>query len=215
MRVCIIANSPDFEEQSVLARAREAALVIVTDGAIERIPAQLAPHIVCGDMDSHDPKVHGHRFPDTEWVNVACQESNDLEKAIRIAIQRGATEVELLCSFGGRIDQTLITLSVMEAFSDAMPITLFHNGWEVRMCGVSESRAGTHSCDLVPEALVSLIVRGDKAVVSLDNVQWPLTKEVLSPGSRGLSNRALGGVVTLTVEHGCVAVCYRSEDKTS
>jgi len=211
MRTCIIANSPVFEQEIALERARAAQLVIVTDGGVARLPDELSPHIVCGDMDSHDPTKHSERFPSAEWIHRPCQESNDLEKSIRIAIERGATEIDLVCAFGGRPDQTLLTLSVMELFREEIPIKIFHDGWVLQLCGAGQSSSGHLSLDLSADSLLSLVTRGAEAIVSLDNVRWPLANETLTVGSRGLSNRALGGTVSLTVHRGCVAVCWRTQ----
>lgn len=212
MRACIIANSPVFEREIALQRARASQLVIVADGGVARLPDELAPHIVCGDMDSHDPKRQSGRFPGAEWIHRPCQESNDLEKSIRIAIERGATEIDLVCAFGGRPDQTLMTLSVMELFQEQISIKLFHDGWQLQVCGAGQSSSGTLSLDLPANSPISLVTRGSEAIVTLDNVRWPLASERLTAGSRGLSNRALGGVVALTVHRGCVAVCWRTQE---
>lgn len=212
MRACIIANSPSFECHTALRLAGLADLVIVADGAIERVPQELVPHIVCGDMDSHDPQTHASRFPTTEWIHRPCQESNDLEKAITIATERGAKSIDVVCAFGGRLDQTLMTLSVIELFHTEIPITLHHDGWEVSICSASGMGAGTCALTLRADALLSLVVRSQVASVSIANVRWARSQEVLKPGSRGLSNRSLGGVVTTTVHDGCVAVCWRTED---
>ena len=212
MRACIIANSPIFDEQAVLWRTRLADLVIVADGAINRIPTELAPHIVCGDMDSHEPQGHARRFPTTEWIHRECQESNDLEKSITVAMERGATEIDVVCAFGGRLDQTLMTFSVMERFHKEVPITLYHDGWAARLCGSEDAAASRFALDLKSDAIVSLVVRSPVATVSISNVRWALSQEPLRPGSRGLSNRSLGGVVTTEVHDGCVVVCWRTED---
>ncbi len=213
MRACIIANSPNFEEQAALWRASLADLVVVADGAIERIPATFAPHIVCGDMDSHEPRGHTRRFPTTEWVHRECQESNDLEKSIAVAMERGATDIDVVCAFGGRLDQTLMTFSVMERFHKEVPITLYHDGWEARLCGSEDATSSACALNLKSDAIVSLVVRSPVATVTISNVRWPLSQEPLRPGSRGLSNRSLGGVVTTTVHDGCVVVCWRTEDR--
>jgi thiamine pyrophosphokinase len=213
MRVCIIANSPSFDERTAMWRARGADLVIVTDGAIERIPTTIAPHIVCGDMDSHEPQGHTRRFPTTEWILRECQESNDLEKSILVAIERGATQIDVVCAFGGRLDQTLMTFSVMERFHKEVPITLYHEGWEARLCGSEGATTSRCVLDLKSDSIISLVVRSQVATVSISNVRWALSQEPLTPGSRGLSNRALGGVVTTTVHDGCVVVCWRTEDR--
>ena len=213
MRACIIANSPSFDEQAAKWRASLADLVIATDGAIERMSTTVVPHIVCGDMDSHEPEEHKGRFPTTAWIHQECQETNDLEKSILVAMERGATEIDVVCAFGGRLDQTLMTFSVMERYHREVPITLYHDGWEARLCGSDGAAIGSCALDLKSDAIVSLVVRGQVATVSISNVRWALSQEPLTAGSRGLSNRSLGGVVTTTVHDGCVVVCSRIEDR--
>ena len=115
-RVCIIANSPVFNENCVAARWQESDLVIATDGAANRLPGELKPHIICGDFDSIDEAAARKRFPAVELVRSSCQETNDLEKSIRLAIERGASEIAVSCSMGGQLDHTVTTLSLLEVY---------------------------------------------------------------------------------------------------
>jgi thiamine pyrophosphokinase len=192
-RACIIANTPTFNSSCATARASEADLIIATDGAANRLSADVNPHIICGDFDSIDIADAQRRFPTSELIRSTCQETNDLEKCIALALERGATEIAISCALGGRIDQTVTTLSLLERYHREVSIILYEE---------------THSCRVVSSATtgdtISLVPRGDGATVSLKAVRWPLTRELLTPGSRGVSNEALGSSVALTVHSGVV-----------
>ena len=203
-RVCIIANTPAWNEPCALARPHEADLIIVTDGAANRLPEQVVPHIICGDFDSIDLAAAQTRFPSAEFINSACQETNDLEKCITLAIERGATELVLSCSIGGRMDQTVTTLSLLERYHRELPIVLYEYNQTCRVIS-GETADETELRLMVGEGdTISLVPRGDGAIVSLNNVAWPLMREVLTSGSRGVSNKSTGKEVTVTVHQGVV-----------
>ena len=207
-RACIIVNTPSWNEPCARARICEADLIIVTDGAANRLPEQFVPHIVCGDFDSIDLSTVQARFPSAEYIRSVCQETNDLEKCITLAIARGATEIALSCSIGGRMDQTLTTLSLMERYHREVPIVLYEFD---QSCRVISGWLGdeTELRLMVSEGdTISLIPRGDGAVVSLRNVCWPLQREMLTCGSRGVSNKSTGTEVIVTVHQGVVFLTH-------
>ena len=206
-RVCIIANSPEFDGDSVRAHAAGADSIIAADGAIAQLPPDIIPHVVCGDFDSHPQELYSFRYPTTEWIEVADQESNDLEKCISLAIARGATEILIVCGWGGRLDQALTTLSVMERYHGVVPIVLHHGAWSCRRLS---DEGGLAECEIeaAKGETVSLVPQVGEVEISLSNVRWPLRHEVLRPGSRGVSNEALGGVVRVAVHRGSVLLCH-------
>jgi thiamine pyrophosphokinase len=210
-RVCIIANTPTFYSSCATARASEADLVIATDGAANRLPAGVTPHIICGDFDSIDIADAQKRFPTSELIRSTCQETNDLEKCITVALARGAKQITISCALGGRIDQTVTTLSLLERYHRDVSIILYE---EAHSCQVISS---DNQIDTLIEIAattgdtISLVPRGDGATVSLTSVRWPLTRELLTPGSRGVSNEALGSSVALTVHSGVVFLFHSSQ----
>jgi thiamine pyrophosphokinase len=211
-RACIIANTPAWNESCALARVSEADLVIVTDGAAHRLPRHVVPQVVCGDFDSIDLATAQARFPGAEFVGSSCQETNDLEKCIALAIARGATEIALSCCMGGRMDQTVTTLSLIERYHGEIPIVLHEFD---QTCRVVSGRPAdeTELRLMVREGdTISLVPRGDGAVVSLTNVCWPLARETLTCGSRGVSNKSTGTEVILTVHQGVVFLFHAPGD---
>jgi thiamine pyrophosphokinase len=203
-RVCIIANSRVFNDLCVATRWKESDLIIATDGAANRLPEGFNPHIICGDFDSIDKAAARKRFPTAELVCSPCQETNDLEKSIRLAIERGASEIAVSCSMGGRLDHTVTTLSLLEAYHRQVSIVLYDHDRTCRVFSAQDAHEAVFQLAAHEGDTVSLVPRADGAMVSLSNVQWPLTRERLTPGSRGVSNRAVGSVVTLTVQQGLV-----------
>lgn len=208
-RVCIIANSPEFNLVEVRHHAGAADLVIVADGAVAKIDSQVVPHIVCGDFDSHDRTEHSPRFPATEWIEIHDQDRNDLEKCIGLAVERGATEIVIVCGWGGRLDQTLVTLSVMERYHGTVPIVLHHGAWSCRRVSSAECSA-EYILDAQAGDTISLIPQGKDVVVSVSNVRWALANAVLEAGSRGVSNEALGGPVVVTIHQGALLLCHEA-----
>ncbi len=204
LRVGIIANAPTFDLGGVSALFAESDLVIATDGAANRLTKELAPQVVCGDFDSIDQLAVRQLFPDAELVWNRCQESNDLEKCIELALKRGAGEIAISCAMGGRLDHTLTTLSLLERYQSEVQILLYEGDLCCRVISGAASKAETIEMGVRNGDIVSLIPRGDGAQVSLSNVLWPLDCEFLRAGSRGVSNRATADSVLLTVHEGVV-----------
>lgn len=204
MKTCIIANSPAFDLNCAMTHIAGSDLVIATDGAANRLPSDCAPHIICGDFDSLDLSVVRERFPLAELSYSTCQDTNDLEKCIVLAIARGASEIAISCAMGGRIDQTATTLSIVERYHKEARIVLHDEGRTCRVVSGSQSNEGRINLTVVSGDTISLVPRGDGALVSLANVRWPLSCERLVAGSRGVSNEATDSIVSLTVHEGVV-----------
>jgi thiamine pyrophosphokinase len=203
-RACIIANTPTFNSVCAQARAVGADLIIATDGAASRLPPEITPHIICGDFDSIDIASAERRFPSSELIRSACQETNDLEKCILVALERGANEIAISCALGGRLDQTVTTLSLIERYHQNVSIILYEEEHSCRVVSSDGTRDSSLEIGAAPGDTISLVPRGDGATVSLSHVRWPLTRETLRPGSRGVSNEATSSAVTLTVHSGVV-----------
>lgn len=203
-KICIIANSPVFNLACVSARFTESDLAIATDGAANRLPAELAPDIICGDFDSIDESAARQLFPHAEYVKSSCQETNDLEKCIILAIARGASEIVLSCAMGGRLDQMVTTLSLLERYHREVSIVLYEGERMCRVASGDDRKEEALDIQVSKGDTVSLVPRSDGAIVSLANVRWPLHRERLDPGSRGVSNQATHDIVSLTVHRGIV-----------
>jgi thiamine pyrophosphokinase len=175
-----------------------ADLIIATDGAVRwALSASVRPHVVIGDFDSLPE-------PEGDWEVIAAgaheeQENSDGEKALRLALERGATEIVLLGATGRRLDHTLGNVSLLATYHRQADLRLVDD------YGVSRVISGTATWATYPGERISLVPLTLDVVVRTRGLKWPLS-EALPPGTRGLSNEAVGGKVSLEVTSGAVLV---------
>jgi len=208
MKVLLIADSPDFDSAYITRHAPSMDSIIVTDGALEKLPPSVTPTIVCGDFDALVVPEARAKYVQTEFIPLPDQNQNDLEKALMLAISRGASEITIASAFGGRMDISIANLSVLIRHHTECSLSMIHGAMMSRV--LSDRGAGADA--LVFEARagspLSCIPLDGDAVVTLSNVEWPLTEEVLRAGSHGVGNHALGGPVGVKVHRGVVVVGY-------
>ena len=117
MRVAVVANGalPD-ESAGVLQRhCVDADLVIAVDGGLAHCEAiGVVPDVLVGDLDSVDAGlVNSARDVGVELREFpADKDATDLELALNVAVEAGATSVTLLTAFGGRLDHQLAGISL-------------------------------------------------------------------------------------------------------
>jgi len=207
-RVCIVANSPEQVPPLLRLISERADLVIAADGALKQVDPSVCVHVVCGDFDSLSETEVAALPPQTEVIRQPHQDMNDLEKSVVLALEHGATDIEVLGAWGGRLDQSLTTLAVLERFSNQARMVMYHDTW---VCRLLRGPGVSAVCDIETNLgdTISLVARNSCAVVSITNVRWPLTRHQLEVGSLGVSNQSLGGTVRIEVHDGLVALCHQ------
>src|SRR5262245_45458987 len=119
MHILILANGEPPSEALAQALSSCHDLLIATDGAAHRAAGlRLTPDIICGDFDSVQLEVARQEFPIAEFYPTPDQEQGDLEKAIQLALERGADAITILGAGGGRIDHTLANFALLLRYSD-------------------------------------------------------------------------------------------------
>lgn len=116
MYTIIIANAPGFRAEPFAKRITSADLVIAADGGGNALYASgITPDLIIGDCDSLDPVALAAfttagvpiiRYP-------SAKDETDLELALLAAIERGATQIDLLGALGGRWDQGLANVALL------------------------------------------------------------------------------------------------------
>ena len=186
---------------------RSASLVVAADGgARHAAPLGLPLHQVVGDFDSLSAAdadeleaagVTVSRFPTNK-------DATDTELALLAALDAGATEVTLLCTWGGRSDHAIGTLVLLaHPRCDAAAVVILDEQTRTRLLrsGAALSLRGT------PGRIISITPWGGDATVSATGVRWPLDAAVLVAGStRGISNVATATESIITVHDGAVLV---------
>ena len=210
MRALILAGGDQPDPTLLDARWpgwRDVALVIAADGGARyAAPLGLPLHQVVGDFDS----LSAGDADELEAAGVtitrfsANKDATDTELALLAALDAGATEIALLCTWGGRSDHAIGTLALLAhpRCGGAVVVLLDE---QTRTQLVRSGSALTLRGE--PSRIISLTSWGSDATITATGVRWPLDNELLTAGgTRGISNVATAAEVVITVHNGAVLV---------
>jgi thiamine pyrophosphokinase len=205
MLAIIVADAPVADLSPYLALISRAHLLIGADGGARHLLAHgLTPHVVIGDLDSLEARlaerlegrgVEIQRFP-------AAKNETDLELALLLALERGATQVRILAALGGRPDMHLANhLLLAHPQAAGRDIALLDHGWHIRLLRDRMTLRGQ------PGRRVSLLPLGDVTGVTTSGLRYPLRDEPLLLGpARGVSNEFAEPVATISIGGGTLVV---------
>ena len=209
MHAVIVANGILESSTRLSELWRSADLRIAADGgaANARAHLALAPHVLIGDMDSIDESTRA-------WCASARVETiqhprakneTDLELALDLACQRGATAITLLAVLGGRFDQTLANVLLLAKpaarhISSRIAATNM-DAWIAWGHADIQGHAG-ETVSLIPitEQVDGIVTQG---------LKYPLSAETLYLGkARGVSNELVGERAEISFERGLLLVVH-------
>nr|WP_246581159.1 thiamine diphosphokinase [Deinococcus aestuarii] len=176
-------------------------LVIAADGgARHALALGLAVDAWVGDFDSSA----GLSLDAPREVHPAAKDETDAELAVRVARERGATDLVFLGAFGGRFDHTAaLVLGGVRLAREGLRVTL-HSGDE---SGHPLLPGADVRLSLPPGATLSVLALSDLRGLSLGGVRWPLSEADVPLGSGWtVSNEAAGGEVRASLEGGLALV---------
>ena len=193
-----------------------ADLVIAANGGLrwaQKLGVQV--DVVVGDMDSVD----GAALAEAEAGGAEIvrhdpdKDATDLELALRLACDRGASSITLIGGHGGRPDHFLGNIALLAALPKGVQAQALMGQTEIFVThGHGISGTGKQGEELVlsgkPGQLVSLIPwGGDAAGIKTEGLRWPLAAETLPLGtSRGISNEMTGTKASVSLESGTLLV---------
>ncbi|MBD3408794.1 MAG: thiamine diphosphokinase [Ignavibacteriales bacterium] len=202
----VIANgAPPKGEELAYFRRKGFDAIIAADGGAEAARRMgVAPDFVVGDLDSISDEALEQLRETSEIVHIAEQESTDVEKCFRFALERGAKRAVVFGAFGDRIDHSLANVSHIVKYRHSLRATIVGGKSALSVVdgvGRFASRQGE---------TVSLFAFNPAVRVTTLGLQYPLDKEPLAFGSReSVSNVveaeefrvvALGGPVVVARE---------------
>ncbi len=216
MRTVIIANGERPTQDTVHRWLRPGDRLVCADGgARHALTLGLRPQVVVGDMDSLDEpaqaqlKALGARLV----VHPAAKDETDLELALLLALQEGATELVVLGGLGGRLDQLianvlLLTLPQLEGVS-ARIVDGRQQAFIIRGEATIHGRPG--------DVLSLIPLGGDAQGILTEGLLYPLRDETLRPGpARGVSNVFTAQTARVTLRRGALlAVHISANDEQS
>ena len=208
MRAVIIANGIAPDEATVRRWLNSATQLICADGgARTALSLGLRPDVVVGDLDSLD------EVQRVQLVAMGCRmviypvakDWTDLELALKLAVEEGATDIVILGALGGRLDQELANILLLllpELKNVSARIVderqeMFVARGEVTIAGQSGD-------------IVSLIpLGGDVVGIITEGLMYRLQDEPLLAGpARGISNLMIGQVARVTLRSGALLVIH-------
>ena len=201
METVILANGAPPKHVVPLAHLREATELICCDGAC-RAARQLGrePDFVVGDGDSlavADRAALGERF-----VRVAEQETNDLAKAFRFAVQRQPQRLVILGATGLREDHALGNIFWLFDFAAEFPA--------VSICtdhGVFEVVSARREFACRPGEAVSIFAPDRETRVVSAGLVWPLDDVRFATLHCATLNRTSG--TSFILDPSCPILLYR------
>jgi thiamine pyrophosphokinase len=200
MHALIVSNGFPPTQKLLEKELSKADLLIGADGGGNRIlEREFHPDFVIGDMDSFVAPEN----PQFEIIHDPDQETNDLEKALALALKNGAKTTHVLGAFGQRMDHSLKNLSVLKQFH-AKFNRLIYRDENFDAFIVDHAYSGKSNIGSV----VSLFpLSGAVHGIKTKGLKYPLSGETLENGFRdGTSNEAIDTEFFIEIEEGDLVV---------
>lgn len=200
MHVLIVAGGVPPTKKLLEQEIEQADLCIGADsGGHTFLGYGFTPDIVIGDMDSFVYTRH-------KGVNILedkDQETNDLEKSLSYALEKGARTCVILGALGKRIDHTMKNFSVLQQFWPRFDSILFRDDY-----GDTFLVTSPYKPDLPIGTIISFFpVRNPVEEFTSRGVLYPLTNSILEMGGQdGTSNEITHNEVEVTFKEGFLGV---------
>lgn len=200
MHAVIVSNGFPPTKELLTSETQEADLLIGADGGGNKILTHgMIPDFVIGDLDSFKKPDH----IDLEIIHDENQETNDLEKALSLVLEKKAKTCTVLGAFGKRMDHALKNLSVLKKFDDRFDSLIYKDE-------LFEAVLATSSCtmNIGSGRIVSLFpLSGEVRGITTEGLKYSLNNELLKNGQRdGTSNETVEDSFSITVQEGDLVI---------
>ena len=196
LRALVVANGEAVSLALLRELAAGAGIVVAADGGLVHVRrAGLRIDAVTGDLDSlSDAELD--QLPSSVLVPNTDPDMTDLQKAVELAVEQGATDVDITCAAGGRADHALANLSMLTLFRDRARVRIIDDQFEISLVigsVTAEGPAGT---------VVSLVALGMCTGVTTAGLRWDLTGADLPFSPYGIHNEIRDSPATVSVGTG-------------
>ncbi|MBK5289305.1 MAG: thiamine diphosphokinase [Acidimicrobiia bacterium] len=198
----IVAAGGDPPDEIWLDTLPRDGLVVAADSGLAHVYALgLAPDIVVGDFDSVDPAQLDRATRDGARIerHPTDKQATDLELALDVALDAGATELTVIGLGGGRTDHHLAGLAALADPAWA-PMRI------IALVGTDRIHVVHHDVTVtgrVASIVTLLAVGGPARGVTTTGLRWALQDAELSATSTlGVSNEIVTSPATVSVRGG-------------
>ena len=190
--VMIFANGDLQNPAKIKQMATQAKQIIAADGGLVHVQALgLVPNLLIGDLDSVTPEQV--RWAEEQGAEVRRfspdKDETDLELALMAAAETGTSRILIVAALGGRLDQTLSNIFLLNLPALAnMDVRIDDGQQEVILVRESIDLIGQEG-ELVSLLPLSPIVRG----ITTTGLKYTLEDaSMIFYHSRGISNQMTG-----------------------
>ncbi|MEX1102814.1 MAG: thiamine diphosphokinase [Dehalococcoidia bacterium] len=196
MRVLLFADGEMPSLALIQELANAADVVFAADGGADKaLSAGVRPDAVVGDLDSVSAEAR-RTLGEAAFHHAPSPDSTDLQKAIELALDRGATAIDIVAAGGGRADHALANLSVLPLYRGRARLRVVDDLFEVTL--VEE----TVRIDAPVGTVVSLVAIGLCTGVTTTGLRWDLADHELVFSPYGVHNEVARPPATVSVEAG-------------
>ena len=210
MRIIIFANGnlPNLEKARQLIRPDD-FILCADGGARHALALGLTPNVIVGDMDSLPGNFRVPDFSGEFVLFPKDKNETDLELAINHALTLNPDQILILAALGGRMDQTLANIALLNNSSLVTHNLRITDGVEELFFCRDQVKVEGRSGDII-----SLIPwQGEVTGVFTENLRWHLHHETLYPDkTRGISNEMTADVATIQIKSGLLLITHRAQD---
>jgi thiamine pyrophosphokinase len=214
-RAYIFANGKMDKPPSAVKDIQPTDLVIAADGGTHHCHSLgIVPHAIIGDLDSLESTVVSEYISSgTEVIRFSThKDETDLELALRFAVQRDVSHVDIIGGMGDRWDMTIanVMLAASPEFS-ALSIRLL-DGDDALI--ILRGPGKEEFVDQNGNTLSLIPLGGDATSVSTFGLEYPLQDETLFFGSpRGVSNLINGETAWVYLKQGTLLCCLLNREE--
>jgi thiamine pyrophosphokinase len=180
-------------------KLRHKVTIIACDGASDFLyKHKVTPHYIIGDLDGINPKTLAY-YKNKKVIikKIADQNSNDLEKALKLAILKKFRNISIIGFSGKRFDHSLNNLSILKRYYKKANIRVYDNMFEMFIM----NKSAEFECS--KGDIVSLIPLPEAKGVKTSGLKYPLNNETLAFGKReGALNEATSNYVKIKIIKG-------------
>ena len=212
-RAVVFVNGVMEDHQVVQSMLVAEDYLVAVDGGLRHMRTiGVQPHLLIGDLDSVDEgEVEALQLSGVQIKPYPVEkEETDLEIALLALAGQGFEEIRVVAALGGRLDQTLANLSLLELPGlEDVDVRLDDGHEEILII------RGSIKIEGLPGDTVSLLAKdGCTNGIVTEGLKYPLNRETLCPNrTRGISNEMLSEQAFVRVTSGrllCVHTRQRS-----
>lgn len=200
MTVAILANGEFPSSERTLGYLKQADLIICCDGAAATLLEHgMEPDIITGDMDSLSPAL-AQRYGSI-IRKVAEQQTNDLTKAFKAALELNPDTIHILGATGKREDHTMANVSLLADYVEAL------SGSNCSIDMPTESGVFLAFCDkdiqfsCTPDVEVSIFAFDNTLKIVSEGLLYKTDRVTFDTLWKATLNRSVAGQISLHLNH--------------